>query len=459
MNDIVQWIALIILLLLSAFFSCSETALTTVNKIKVRALADEGNSRAKKLMKVHERWAKMLSAVLIGNNIVNIAASALATLIAVRINLSVGIMTLLLTLIVLIFGEIMPKNIAAAYAEKISLAVVDIIWVLMTVLTPVILIVDGISGTIMKVLGIDLNNGDKLMTESELRTIVDVSHEDGVIESNERKMINNVFDFGDSRARDIMIPRIDVSEVSISATYEEVKEIFSRDKYTRFPVYAKDTDNVVGIINMKDFFLADPLNFRVRDLMREAYYTYEGRHTSDLLMDIKRESVTMAVVLNEYGASVGIVTMEDLLEEIVGEIRDEYDEDEIDMIRRMSDNAYEADGSVKLDDLNDAIGTSLSSEDYDSLGGYLIGKLDHLPVDGESVTTEDGITLEAMQVSKNRVNRVHITLPENFFENKESSRNNLNDFHPQMPTTKAFADGKRGSYFAAVPKEKDDQRE
>ena len=418
MDDVTGWLSLVVLILLSSFFSATETALTTVNKIKIRSLAENGNKRAQTLMKVHEQWPKMLSTILVGNNIVNIAASSLATILAMKISLPVGIMTGIMTITVLIFGEITPKSIATAYSEPISLGVAGFIWTMMFVFTPIVWVINVFSAFLVKIMRIDLSKADNSMSEEELRTIVDVSHEDGVIESDERMMINNVFDFGDSRVRDIMTPRIDVTEVDINSKFEEIAEIFARDRFTRLPVYAEDTDNIVGVLNMKDVFLAQKDGFKVRELMREGFYTYELRKTSDLLMDMRKSSVTMAIVLNEYGASVGIVTIEDLIEEIVGEIRDEYDEDEMDLIHNISDTEYDVDGSVKLDDLNDVIGTKLESEDYDSVGGYLIEKLDHLPEVGDSVETEDGIKFEVLSASKKRVGRVYMKLPDSFANEK-----------------------------------------
>ena len=407
-----QWLCLFILILLSAFFSGSETALVSVNKIRLRSISDE-NPRAKRLLKIHEDSVKMLSAVLIGNNIVNMAASAIATVIAINLSIPVGFMTLGLTLIILIFGEIMPKSVAKTFSEPIALGVSNIIYYLMWILTPVIFVINAIARAFLGIFGIDLKNAENPLTESELRTFVDVSHEDGVIERSEKKIINNVVDFGDSRAKDIMIPRIDVTLINITASYDDVAKIFTEDLYSRVPVYAEDTDNIVGILHMKDVFFKEKEGFRVRDVMREAWYTYEMKRTNELLMEMKENSVTMAVVLNEYGAAEGIITMEDLLEEIVGEIRDEYDQDEVDLIRPIGNSGREFDveGGVKLDDLNDALGTEFASEDYDSLGGLITGMLDHLPEAGETCALPDGTVFEVTSVGKNRVDRVKITLP------------------------------------------------
>ena len=414
------WVILVILILLSAFFSGAETALTTVNKMRIRSLYENGNKRAGTLIKVHEKWGKMLSCILVCNNIVNIAASALATTLALKINLAVGIMTGVITVVVLIFGEITPKSIATTYSENISLAIAPLIWFLMGFLTPVIWIINVISKVILFILRIDISRTDNPMTEKELRTIVDVSHEDGVIESSERKIINNVFDFGDSTAKDIMIPRIDVTEININSTYEEIFEIFKEEHYTRLPVYAGEKDNIVGILNIKDFFIAGEKGFRLRDIMREGYYTYERKPTSELMMDMRSENATLAIVINEYGASVGIITMEDLLEEIVGEIRDEYDEDEVDIIKNIGEREYIVQGNVKLDDLNDAIGTKLFSEEYDSLGGFIIEKLDRVPQPQDTLKTDDGIEIEVLDVVKNRVESVHILLPPELAEENKS---------------------------------------
>lgn len=406
-----EWIELLVLIFLSAFFSAAETALTTYNKIRMRERMEEGSRAAALLLKMSEDKPRMLSAILIGNNIVNIAASALATTIAMSIGFNVGIMTLILTFIILIFGEITPKNAAAVKSDSLALFYSRIIYAFMIILTPVIFIVNTICSGVLKIFGVNMHDSQTIMTEGELRTIVDVSHEDGVIESEEKDMINNVVDFGDSRAKDIMTPRIDVVEADIDATYDEVKKLFSEERYTRIPVYKDDRDNIIGVINMKDFFMsADPDRFRTTDVMRDAYYTYETKRTSDLLVEMQEESVPIAIVLNEYGASEGVVTMEDLIEEIVGEIRDEYDGDEEDLIEEISEREYMVEASVKLDDLNDEIGTALHSDDYDSVGGYIIGICDSIPQTGETLVDDGGITFEIVEGSENRIDKVKIIL-------------------------------------------------
>ncbi len=416
----IQALILIALIGLSAFFSSAETALVTVNKIRVRNLIEEGDQRAVILSKIIEDQGKMLSAILIGNNIVNLSASSLATIMATRYwgSLGPGIATGALTLAILIFGEITPKTWATIYSEKIALAYARIIYVWLFIATPLIFVLNNLSMGILFLMRVDPNAKTDTYTEEELRTIVEVSHEDGVIEPEEREMINNVFDFGDATAKDIMVPKVDMSFLDVHATYQETLEVYKENHYTRYPVYEETTDNVIGVINVKDLLIyEDREHFDIRNIMREVLYTHEKKKSSDLLMEMRKSSTNMAIVLDEYGVTSGMVTIEDLLEEIVGDIRDEYDEDEEELICQISDLEYIVVGAMGLDDLNDALnlderGLKLESEDYDSIGGIIIGLLDHLPEEKEEVTTENGIRLIVDSMDKNRIDRVHIYLPE-----------------------------------------------
>ena len=370
-SDTYQIVILLILLALSAFFSSNETALMSVNKIRLRSLADEGNKRAAMALDILENQTpKLLSAILIGNNIVNISASSLATTLAYSFGgYMVSIVTVILTVLILIFGEITPKNYATINSEKITLRYIPVFKFLMTIMTPVIFIINLFSRGVMRLMRVDPDAASKAMTEEELRTIVDVSHEDGVIESDEKEMIYNVFDFGDSTAKDVMIPRIDMTFIDINFSYDELMAVFSEDMHTRFPVYEDNTDNVIGIINMKDL-LVYPKDkpFSIRNILREPYFTYEYKATADLMIEMRKASVNLAIVLDEYGATAGLVTLEDLLEEIVGEIRDEYDEDEVEDIKEIQpEREYVVQGSAKLDDINEALHINLESEDYDSI--------------------------------------------------------------------------------------------
>lgn len=423
-DGVIRSIILVILLFLSAFFSASETALTTVNRLKLESLAQEGNKRAKTVLKLLEKPSKMLSTILIANNVVNISASALATTIAIKVfgNSYVALATGILTLLVLIFGEITPKTMASVNNEKMALANGGIIYGLSKLLTPVIFIVDLLANAILKMFRVDPAKARGQMTEYEFRKIVEDSHEDGVLESEERQMIYNVVDLGDSLAKDIMIPRIEMACVNVDATYEELKEVFDKEKFTRIPVYEESTDNIIGIINMKDLLFMDhPEQVHIRDVMREANFTFEHKKTSDLLAEMRQNSIPMILVLDEYGDTVGLITLEDLLEEIVGEIRDEFDEEEKERIQEIGEQEYLVEGSLKLDDINDALGTSFDSEDYDSIGGLIIEKLDHLPEAGESAELDDGTTLQVMEMDKNRIDKVKMTLPDPVEEETEET--------------------------------------
>ena len=414
-SDAIQLAALILLLAMSAFFSSAETALTTVNKIRVRTLIEEGDKRAVTLSKILEQPAKMLSAILIGNNIVNISASSISTLLATEAfgSAGAGIATGIMTLLVLIFGEITPKTCATISAEKLALRFAGIVYIWIQLATPLIFIINAFSMGILKLLRVDPNQKRDTYSENEIRTIVEVSHRDGEIESEERKMINNVFDLDDHMAKDIMIPKVDMVFLNLNATYRETIEVYREGLFTRLPVYEGDTDNVVGILNVKDLLLyEDKDNFRVQHILREPYFTHEFKNSSELMMEMRENSISLAIVLDEYGSTAGLITLEDLLEEIVGEIRDEYDDYEEELVKKLNEHEYIVAGSSKLEDLHDQIGLELVSEDYDSIGGIVIELLDRLPQEGESVVTDNGIRLVVDEVEKNRIDKVHIYLPE-----------------------------------------------
>lgn len=424
----IQIFIVIVLLGLSAFFSSAETALTTVNKMRIRTLADAGDKRALTLNKVIENPGKMLSTILVGNNIVNLSASSLMTTLTMELfgSRAVGIATGILTLLILVFGEITPKTLSTLYAEKIALGYAGVIYWLMKVMTPVIFFINQLSMAVLFLLRVDPNKKQEAITEDELRTIVEVSHEEGVIESEEKKMINNVFDFGDSVARDVMVPRIDMVMVDADATYEELMEIFRAEKFTRIPVYENSTDNVIGIINMKDLFLIDKnQKFSIRALLRQPLYTYEYKKTAELMVEMRKTFNNIVIVLDEYGATAGLITLEDMLEEIVGEIRDEYDEDEEDEIRQIAPDEYLVTGFTKLDDLNDHLNLNLESEDYDSIGGLVIGLLDHLPEEGESVTYQN-LHMKVEHVEKNRIDKIRMNIL-NMHDDEDSEERETED--------------------------------
>ena len=410
-SDIIQLVIVIILLSASAFFSSAETALMTSNKLRMRNLAENGDKRAAKVLKVTENTDKMLSAILIGNNIVNLTASSISTALTLKIFGSklVGIATGILTFLILVFGEITPKNVASKNAEKMALVYIGVISFLVTLLTPVIFIVNTVAKFVISIFN---KNGDdnNAVTEEELRAMVEYSHEEGVIENEEKKMIVNVVDFGDTVAGDIMVPRVDMVMVDEKSSYEEILQVFREERYTRIPVYEETPDNVIGILNVKDFLLIeDKENFVMKELLREPLYTYEYKKTSALMMDMRKTGANIVIVLDEYGITAGLITLEDMLEEIVGEIRDEFDADEDEGITKVSDLEYLIDGSTNLDDINDRIGLSLSSEEYESIGGLIMEKLGRLPVEGEIINF-DNIVLTVKKMDHARIEKVCLKL-------------------------------------------------
>ncbi len=422
-TGVIELIVLLVLIALSAFFSSVETAFSSVTKAKVRAMEEEGLKHARTLSKVLENYDVMLTTILVGNNIVNLSASALATAFTIRLfgNVYISLATGILTLLVLIFGEIVPKTYARHNAEKMSRNFAPAVRFLMIVLRPFVFIIDHLAGGVLKLLGRDKWD-DRVITESELRSYVDVSHEDGVIESDEKEIINNVFDFSDSIAKDIMIPRIDIVSIPVTASYREVMKVFRETMYTRLPVYRDEKDQIIGFINIKDLIrLKETSTFSVTKFLREGYYTYEYKKTNDLLLEMRAASQNLAFINDEYGSTVGMVTLEDLLEEIVGEIRDEYDQEEELNIQEV-DGGYLIEAGMKLEDVNDAIGTDFKSEDYDSIGGLVLDQLDRIPEDKEEVVLEDGTKLAVRGMKQSRIAKVFVELPPRKEENTEEDK-------------------------------------
>lgn len=421
-SDAAKLITMFVLLLLSAFLSAVQTALLSVNKFRMRSLADEEIKGAKAVCRLIEEPVKMQNTLLISNSIVNLSAVAITTSLIIKyfqsrwVTLIIGLFILLF----LILTELTPKAISSIYAEKFSLAIASPIWLLTKLLTPLVFIMTALSKVAMLISGSNLKNVPTSITESDLRELLDVSHDEGVIETEEKRMITNVVDFGDSLAKDVMVPRIDMSFANIGCSYEELIEAFAEDKYTRLPVYSESRDNVIGIVNLKDlfFFTGKKEDFHITDIIRDAFFTYEFKKTSELLIEMRNASIAMAIVLDEYGATAGLITIEDLLEEIVGEIRDEYDYDEVDCIQSVTEYEYIVDGNTKIFDINETLGLNIESEDYDSIAGHVIYLLDHLPEEGETIT--EGIaTYTVAAVDKNRIDKVHIILTPETDEHEE----------------------------------------
>nr|WP_269205792.1 hemolysin family protein [Clostridium botulinum] len=405
---IIAVVILLILIGLSALFSASETALTSLSKIRIRQMKEEGIKRAEIVDKLVDNTNKMLSAILVGNNVVNIGASALATSIAINQfgEKGVTISTVVMTIVVLIFAEITPKSLASSNPEKVSLGVAKYIEFITVVLNPIAVVFTYITKGILKIFGVNADTSKPFITEEELKTMLDVSHEEGVLEITERKMIYNVFEFGDSQVKDVMIPRADIVALDINSSYDEIVETFKMQQFSRIPIYEEEIDNVIGILHVKNLVLASKENFDIRDIIHEPYFTYEYKKTTELFEEMRKQRVSLTIVLDEYGGTVGLITMEDLVEEIVGDIEDEYDEHNIG-IEVIKEDEYIIDGSIKIDEVNDMIGTNIESEDFDTIGGFVIGELGRFPEQGEMIEYMN-VKFIIEEIDRNRIKKLKV---------------------------------------------------
>lgn len=410
-NNLIQIIFLIVLLIGSAFFSASETALMSLSKIRIRYMQDEGVKGAKLVSSLIENPNKLLSSILVGNNVVNIAATSISTSLFIGLmgEKGVALATAVMTVLVLIFGEITPKTIAANNSEKVSLLVSKPIKAIIFILRPIVWIFNIITNIIFKLFGITNKGAKSFITEEELKTMVNVSHEEGVLEMEEREIINNVFEFGDMQAKNAMVQRIDMVAIDMEDSYDEIIRVFKTEKLSRMPVYEETIDDIVGILNIKDIiFLSDEEieSFDIKNYMREPFFTYEFKKITQLLEEMKLEKSQMAIVVDEYGGTSGLLTIEDLVEVIVGDIEDEYDEEE-DEIQVIKEDEYIVDGSTKIGDVNELIGVNLESEEFDSIGGFIIGHLSRLPEENEVIEV-DNIRFCIESIEKNRIKKIRI---------------------------------------------------
>lgn len=408
----IQIIVLIILLFASGFFSASETALMAISKIEVRSMAEQGVKGAERVAKLIEDPNKLLGSILVGNNLVNIGASSLATMLATKIlgDAGVGLATGIMTLLVLIFGEITPKSMSAQNASKMALLVARPISIIVTIFSPVVKVLMFVTNGIIRILGGSPDETKPFITADELKTIVTVSHEEGVLHEEEKQMIYNVFDFGSTSAKDIMIPRTDMIAIDNETTYEEIIKLYKEEQFSRMPVYEESPDNIIGILHIKDLMLMDfkEENFKMSDFLREAHFVHEFKRNDELFKEMRLHKIGMAIVLDEYGGTAGLVTMEDLIEEIVGDIDDEYDQVQKDVIK-VSDNEYVIEGTARITDVNEELNLDISSDDFDSMGGFVIGLFDRFPSEGEQITFEN-ITFIVEETLNNRINCLRLLL-------------------------------------------------
>ena len=405
----------IICLVLSAFFSSSEVALLAINRVRLRTFVSEKRNGAQALAELKEHPDHIVITILIGNNIVNVGAAAIATAMAIGyfgdpgIGIAIGVVILLL----LIFGEFGPKIYATRAGENFALSVAPVILFLSKVLTPVIWVVDRVSHS-HSLNGLTI----PIVTEEEIKEWIDVGQEGGSIEEEEKEMLYSVLEFGDTTAREIMTPRIDVAMMEDTNTVDSALKLFNETGFSRIPVYHDSVDNIIGVLNVKDMFsvlLSGKKKTSINEIMYDPYFIPETKKIDDLLKELQVRKVQMAIVLDEYSSFAGIVTVEDILEELVGDILDEFDQEEPD-IQKIGEGVYIVDAQVWIEDLNDELDINLPvHESYETIGGLLIDRLGHIPHPGESaVIHEASATLVVVQMRGRRVVKVKIiTKPTN----------------------------------------------
>lgn len=406
-----QIFTLFVLLTLSALFSASETALMSLSKINVQQMNDKKVKGIKRVNKLLSDPNKLLSSILIGNNLVNIGASSLMTSLAIDLfgNSGVGIATGVMTLLILIFAEITPKSLATQNADKLSVKLAPFVNLNMILVTPISFLLNKTTSVMVKALGGNLEANQPFITHEELRALVSVSHKEGILEGEEKDMIDNVFEFSDSYVYDIMVPRTEVLSISLDMSYADIIDLMSDKQHSRIPVYDGTMDNIIGVLYIKDllFLQADKLvNFNLKEYLRQPHFTYMYKPIKDLFKEMKNNRIHMVVVIDEYGGTEGIITMEDLIEEIVGDIEDEYDKiiKQIDVIK---DGEYIVSGNVKIEEITDLLGTDIESEDFDTIAGFVIGLIDRIPKIKEEIQYEN-IRFIVEKLDRNRVDKIRI---------------------------------------------------
>jgi len=408
-QDIIELLLFVICVILSAFFSSSEVALISITRAKARTLTNEGKPGATAVAALKESPEHLLITILIGNTVANIAAAAIATATAIRIfgSLGVGIATGFVTIVLLVFGEIGPKIYAARASDSYALTVAPIILFLSRIFTPVIWVVERVSPTF----GIGKENAEPAVTEEEIKEWIDVGKEDGTIEQGEQDMLYSVLEFGDTPAREIMTPRVNAVLMEDTTTIDEAIRIFNDTGFSRIPVYHEQIDNVTGVLNVKDVFSAmvsQRKGLSIKEIMYDPTFVPETKKIDDLLKELQVHRVQIAIVIDEYSSFVGIVTVEDILEELVGDIMDEYDTEEPD-IQQISLGVYVVDAQMWVEDINENIAIDLpTDESYETVGGLLIDRLGHIPQHpGEKVEIDGGrVTLVVVQMHGRRIVKV-----------------------------------------------------
>ena len=416
-----EYVAIILLLMLSAFFSSVETAFSSVNKIRLKHEAANGSKKAEKALAIAESYDKTLTTILVGNNIVNIFSASLATIICTNlfaekygVGTATAISTAAMTVLVLIFGEILPKSIAKEHADKFTLATCGMLNFFIIVLTPITIIFGALQRFVLKL--VSSSSGSPSVTEDELKYIIDEIEEEGVLEEQESELVRSALEFDDKNVSEVLIPRVNITAVEKNDSIDSIKELFFKEQYSRMPVYEKNIDNIIGFIHERDFFKLIVSNEdaeNIDDIIHEVIYITEFSTVSEVLSRMQKEKMHMAIIKDQYGGTYGMVTMEDLIEELLGEIYDETDEEDNSFFR-ISENVYESAASLNISEFEERIGVPEDTIDCESvtIGGWALELFGRIPEKGDEVT--DGIfTLTVLEAEDNRIIRLRITVSDN----------------------------------------------
>lgn len=419
---------IVVLLLLSAVFSASETAFSAAKDTRLRAIAQDGGKRAKLAIKISESFDKALTAILIGNNIVNLAAASVATLMVTNRFGSqyVAVGTAVITVLVIIFGEIIPKNLAKEYPETFCLFIAYPLWWMITVFTPLVWLLIKLKNLVVKLVGGE--NDQPSMTEEELKLMIDEIEDEGVLDESESDLVKNALEFSDISVSEILIPRVNIAAVEIGDDVETIKEVFITSHFSRLPVYEKTIDSIVGIIHEKNFFDMYLHGRRdINEIIQKPLYIFGLTSISDIMKEMQRSKSHMAVVVDQYGGTQGIITMEDIIEELVGEIYDETDEEDTSFVS-LGDDEYEVSADLSIRDFLDKAGLEEDEieTDCNSIGGLVMENLDHIPSLNEEVEISH-FTFRVISADEQKIDRVHITVHEKPDEDEDDDRDKDRD--------------------------------
>lgn len=432
---LLQLFFIFILVLVNAFFAASEMAVISLNKTKISYMANEGNKKAKLLVKLLEEPSKFLATIQVGITLAGFLASASA---AVTISeyvskliealnipflggavdeISLILVTIVLTFITLILGELLPKRIALNNAEGIAMFVVRPIIVISKMALPFVKVLTASTNFFGRIFNVTSEHTEEEVTEEEIRMMIDVGEENGVLNETEKEMIDGIFEFDNTLAKEIMTPRTNVFIINIDTPVEEIIDEVLEEQYSRIPVYEEESDNIIGILFMKDLFIAlrkdEPKNICIRDLLRPAYFVPETKNIDILFRELQKSKNHLAVLIDEYGGFSGIVTIEDLIEEVMGNIFDEYDEDyeSSEYIQKLDSNTYIVNGMVSIDEINEKLDINLPSEHFDTVGGFVIDLIGSIPKDNEEPVVEyENMTFKVEKINEKRIELLKVCL-------------------------------------------------